>query len=299
MITIHRDTVVYAMSAENAPVARAASGDMLRFETLDCFGGQLKSEADKLVSLDWNRVNPATGPVFVEGAQPGDVLKVEILTIELDDHGVMVDAPGEGVTGRAVQEETTRILPVENGRVRFNDKLAFPLRPMIGVIGTAPAEYDISTGTPGKHGGNMDCTQIAQGATLYLPVEVEGALLAMGDLHAAMGDGEVAVCGVEIAGAVTVRVTVMKECALPTPFLIDGEKCMTICSAVSVDGACVSATMAMHRFLTREAGLTDHDAGMVMSIAGNLRICQVVDPERTVRMELPLSVPEAYGYRFA
>lgn len=298
MLTIHTDTKIHRMSENNPPVAKAKSGDTVCFETLDCFGGQLKSENDLLGGLDWDNVNPASGPLFIEGARPGDVLKVEILKIELDDHGVMVDAPGEGVTGAAVSSESTKILPVENGKVKFNEKLSFPICPMIGVIGTAAKGEGIDTGTPGSHGGNMDCTRIGEGATLYLPVNAEGALLAMGDLHARMGDGEVEVCGVEIAGKVTVKLTVLKNCKLPTPFLVNSELAMAIHSADTVDEACVGATMAMHGFLTGELGMNEHEAGMLLSVTGNLCICQVVDPEKTVRMEIPLSVTKAYGYEF-
>jgi len=299
MLTIRTDTKVHKMARDNAPAATAKSGDTVRFETLDCFGGQLRSESELLGGLDWNNINPATGPLFVEGAQPGDVLKVEILSIELDDHGVMVGAPGEGVTGCAVSDEMTKILPVSDGMIRFNENLSFPVCPMIGVIGTAPAGEPVDTGTPGAHGGNMDCTRIGAGATLYLPVNVDGALLAMGDLHARMGDGEVEVCGVEIAGAVTVRVTALKNCALPTPFLVNDEAAMAIFSADTVDEACTGATMAMHGFLTRELGMSAHEAAMLLSVAGDLRICQIVDPERTCRMEVPKSVMAAYGYEFA
>ena len=298
MLTIHTDTKIHRMSENNPPVAKAKSGDTVCFETLDCFGGQLKSENDLLGGLDWDNVNPASGPLFIEDAMPGDVLKVEILKIELDDHGVMVDAPGEGVTGAAVSSESTKILPVENGKVKFNEKLSFPICPMIGVIGTAAKGEGIDTGTPGSHGGNMDCTRIGEGATLYLPVNAEGALLAMGDLHARMGDGEVEVCGVEIAGKVTVKLTVLKNCKLPTPFLVNSELAMAIHSADTVDEACVGATMAMHGFLTGELGMNEHEAGMLLSVTGNLCICQVVDPEKTVRMEIPLSVTKAYGYEF-
>ena len=298
MLTIHTDTKIHRMSENNPPVAKAKSGDTVCFETLDCFGGQLKSENDLLGGLDWDNVNPASGPLFVEGAMPGDVLKVEILKIELDDHGVMVDAPGEGVTGAEVSSESTKILPVENGKVKFNEKLSFPICPMIGVIGTAAKGEGIDTGTPGSHGGNMDCTRIGEGATLYLPVNTEGALHAMGDLHARMGDGEVEVCGVEIAGKVTVKLTVLKNCKLPTPFLVNSELAMAIHSAETVDEACVGATMAMHGFLTGELGMNEHEAGMLLSVTGNLCICQVVDPEKTVRMEIPLSVTKAYGYEF-
>ena len=121
----------------------------------------------------------------------------------------------------------------------------------------------------------------------------------MGDLHALMGDGEVEVCGVEIAGAVTVRVTALKQCALPTPFLVNDDTFMSIFSALTVDEACVGATMSMHGFLMKELGLNEHEAGMLLSVVGYLRICQIVDPEKTCRMELPKSIAETYGYEFA
>lgn len=298
MLTIHTDTRVHVMARDNAPAACCKDGDTVCFETLDCFGGQLTSEAQKMGGLDWSNINPATGPLYVEGAQAGDVLKVEILSIELDDHGVMVHSEGERVTGRVVKGEVTKILPIENGCAKFNDKLSFPLRPMIGVIGTAPAGEGIATGTPDAHGGNMDCTRIGAGATLYLPVNVDGALLAMGDMHAVMGDGEVGVCGVEIGGAITVRVTVLKDSQLPTPFLLADDHAMTICSAQTADEAGDGATLAMHTFLTRELGMDAHDAGMLLSIAGDLRVCQVVDPQKTMRMEIPRSITRAYGYEF-
>lgn len=290
--------VIYTMSPHNAPAARCASGDVLCFETLDCFGGQITSPDQRLGGLDWDHINPATGPLWVEGAQPGDVLKVEILDIALADHGVMTDAPNEGVIGAVLTEESTRLLPIREDRAILNEKLSFPIHPMIGVIGTAPADGAVPTGTPGPHGGNMDCKRIGIGSILYLPVAVEGALLAMGDLHAAMGDGEVVVCGVEIAGRVTVRVTALRNCPLPTPFLVTPDAFMTISSAPALHAAAADATLRMRDFLFRQVGLEEHDAGMVLSVAGDVRVCQMVDPQVTCRMEVPRAVTDSYGYSF-
>lgn len=298
MLTIRRETAVYAMSPENAPVARIADGETLIFETNDCFGGQIACESDKLGALDWSRINPATGPVFVEGAQPGDTLKVEILKIDLAPQAAMVEAPGEGITGLAAQEESTKILSIAGGKALFNDKIALPIRPMIGVIGTAPESEAIPTGTPSFHGGNMDCKRIGAGATLYLPVNVPGALLAMGDLHAVMGDGEVCVCGAEIAGEVTVKVSVVKGRPLPLPFLVTESHAMAIYSAEGLDAAAEGTTLRMRGFLTDAVKLAPHEAGMLLSLAGDLRICQAVDPNKTCRMELPLDILDGCGYQF-
>ena len=298
MLRIKRDTVVYAMSPDNAPAACAKDGDTILFETMDCFSGQIRKETDQLGTLDWSRINPATGPVYIEGAQPGDMLKVEILRIDLAPQAATVESPDSGVTGLAATEEHTKILPVGEGAVVFNDAITLPECAMIGVIGTAPKEGAVSTGTPDLHGGNMDCKRIGAGATLYLPVNVEGALLAMGDLHAVMGDGEVCVCGAEIAGEVTVKVTVVKGAKMPLPFLVTKEAAMAIYSAPGLDAAAEGTTLRMRSFLIDAVGMQPHEAGMLLSLAGDLRICQCVDPNKTCRMELPLSILDKLGYQF-
>ena len=297
MLRISRDKVIYAMAAANAPVLRCKSGDIVVFETNDCFGGQIRKESDRLGSIDWSRINPATGPLFVEGAEPGDVLKVEIQKITLDSQGALCEGPGEGVTGKAIQDEATKVVAVKNGYISFNDHLQFPIDPMIGVIGTAPADgLEVNTGTPDSHGGNMDCNQIGENATLYLPVNTEGALLAMGDMHARMGNGEVCVCGIEIAGEIQVKVTVLKDCHYPTPFLVDEEKAMTIYSAPTLDEAAEGATLRMRQFLIDELHMGEHEAGFLLSTVGNVEICQCVDPNRTCRMEISKYIARQYGY---
>ena len=295
MLTIKRENAVYAMAPDNAPVATVGSGETLVFETSDCFGGQIVCESDKMGTLDWSRINPATGPVFVEGAETGDTLKVEILKIDLAAQAATIEAPGEGITGLKATEESTKILPIVDNCAIFNNKLSLPVNAMIGVIGTAPADESIETGSPSFHGGNMDCKRIGEGATLYLPVNVPGALLAMGDLHAVMGDGEVCVCGAEIAGAVTVRVSVVKGQPLPLPFLVTREHAMAIYSAEGLDAAAEGTTLRMREFLIKCAGLAPHEAGMLLSLTGDLRICQAVDPNKTCRMEVPLTVLESIG----
>lgn len=298
MLTLTPNTSIFKMAPDNKPAARVKNGETIRFETLDCFGCQIVSESQLLGGIDWSNINPATGPAYVEDAMPGDVLKVEIIDTQIADHGVITDAPNEGIIGQVLTQETTKIIPIVDGKAIFNEKLSFKVNPMIGVIGTAPAVEAIDTGTPSSHGGNMDCNRIVAGTTLYLPVNVEGALLAMGDMHALMGDGEVVVCGIEIAGVITVKVSVLKACNLPTPFLVTPEDAMTIFSAKTVDDAGIGATLRMRDFLIQEVGMEEHDAGMLLSVAGNLRICQVVDPQKTCRMEVTRYVTDQYGYVF-
>jgi len=193
-VTVSRDHVFYAFSPALSPVVRVRQGEEVILETHDCFGGQLQSEADLVESLDWARINPATGPVYFEGARPGDILRVDLLELDVPDRSTMVTIPGEGVLGDVITQMETAILTLEQGHVVFKGKVRIPKRPMIGVIGVAPAEDSVPNGTPGAHGGNMDCTLVGQGARVYFTVGVEGALLGCGDMHTVMGDGEIVVC---------------------------------------------------------------------------------------------------------
>jgi len=286
------------MSSSHHAVATAQSGDTVVFETLDCFSNKLQKESAKSSEVSWSEINPATGPLYVQGAKRGDTLKVEILDINLADHGVIASGPGFGVFGDVFQEEKTKIVPIVDGNAVFNEKLQFAINPMIGVIGTAPENEEIPTGSPGFHGGNMDCNKITKGSILYLPVNHPGALLSMGDVHATMGDGEVVGCGIEIAAAVTVKITVLTDCNLPLPFLVNAEKAMTLYSALTIDEAAKGATLNMQKFLNEELHMDYHEGAMLLSIAADLSICQMVDPLRTVRMELPKYIIGQYNYHF-
>ena len=286
----------YAFSAENPPALTVQPGEEVTLEAQDCFSNQIRSEDDVFSAVDWDKVNPATGPVFVEGADPGDTLVAHVLEIRSATQGVMTAAPGLGALGHMITEAQTRIVPITEERVLFSEQVQIPLDPMIGVIGTAPREGAIPNGTPGPHGGNMDCTLIAEGSTVYLPVEVPGALFGLGDLHAVMGDGEIFVCGVEMAGWVTVRLELLKSRLLPLPLVENQDLVATIHSHEDLDLAAQGAIEGMARLLTESVGLHLNEAGMLMSAVGQLRICQVVDPLKTCRMEFPKWALERHGF---
>jgi len=295
MYRVTRNHMIYSMSAANEPVLRVEDGATVVFETCDCFENQIQTPDTKFEALDWNRINPAAGPVFVQGAEPGDILVVKIERIEVADKGAMLTGPDLGVLGDSLEENAIRIVPVLDGRAVYAGKVELPLSPMIGVIGTAPAGAAVACGTPGPHGGNMDCKKIAAGTTLYLPVNVPGALLALGDLHAAMGDGEVSVCGLEVPGEVTVTVKVLKGESLPLPLVKTSEAIYVIASEKSLDEAVVSATRGLAGLLEDKGGLSKHDAVNLLSLVGNVQICQVVDPLKTVRFELALTYLQQLG----
>jgi amidase len=283
------DKAIYAFSGDNVPVMTALPGETVIFETLDCFGGEIRTAEDRFESVGWDKINPATGPLFIEGAEPGDTLAVEILDIEVGDQGVMTAVPGMGAAGERIRESITMIVPVINGLVHFGD-LIFEARPMIGVIGTAPAIDRVPTGTPGPHGGNMDSEVIAKGSTVYLPVAVHGALLAMGDLHALMGDGEVLICGVEVPGRVTVSTRLLKKRAWPCPLIETDSAYYVVHSAETLDEAAAGAVKHALDLMVACTERSPEESLALLSIQGNLQISQVVDPLKTVRMEVPKAI---------
>ena len=297
-VKINRSQVFYAFDPTLKPVARLNLGEEGIMETHDCFEGQLKTEKDLIDRLDWEHVNPATGPVYIEGTRPGDILRVDLLEMEVGWQSIMVTLPGEGALGDVITEMETAVLKVDGDDVVYKGKVRVPKKPMIGVIGVAPASGSVPTGTPGAHGGNMDCTLVTAGASLFFTVGVEGALFGAGDFHAAMGDGEIVICGAETPGQFRFKASVVNSLqGLPTPFLCDQKVVATIFSAPTLDEAASGATHAMAQFLTEFVKMPVNDAGMLMSLAGELKFCQVVDPEKTVRFEFPRAVLEQYGFR--
>ena len=290
MKVITDDSVVYQMSSANRPVFHVEPGEIVIFETKDCFSNQIRSERDLFSAVDWARVNPATGPLAIKGAESGDALVVDILDVEVKHPGIMVAVPGMGAAGHLIFKTETRIIPIVAGSVVINDKLRLPVMPMVGVIGTAPAGDPIPCGTPGHHGGNLDTRHITKGARVYLPVFVQGGNLCIGDLHALMGDGEVVVCGVEVAGRVTVRVNLLKNINLKNPILETAESYYTIASAETLDRAVQQAFEDMLNLVMSRTGLDVNSAAMILSVAGHLEISQVVDPLKTARMRLPKTV---------
>lgn len=285
--TVPAEQYVYAMDKDNPPALTVPSGSSLIFETCDCFHGQIQSEAQTIDSLNWDRINPATGPVFIEGAEPGDSLKVTIRKIEFTGNGIMAAIPDVGIFGDEIAQSGIKILRVQEHGIDFANDVILPVRPMIGVIGTAPATDAIPCGTPGSHGGNMDCTKIAPGSTLYLPVFHTGGLLSMGDAHACMGDGEIMGTGVEIPARIYVDVKVEKQLSISDPLLETDAMVYSIASCDTLEAASKKAAENIRNMVIQKLDMDKNTVGMLLSAIGNVEVCQIVDPKVTVRYGVP------------
>ena len=282
MKKINRDSCVYEMNAGNKPVLHVSPKEQVVFETWDALHSRKRTEN----GVEYTDYNPAAGPVYVDGAEPGDILSVRIDKIEVESKGVVVCGPEMGTLCKILDKSASKEIKIENGMAIFSDKIKLPLNKMIGVIGTAPTDEIIPNSTPDYHGGNLDCKEVREGATVLLPVFVSGALLALGDLHAVMADGEIGMSGLEICGCVTVTIDVIKDEKLPLPMIVNDEYIMTLASHVDLDIAVEMATENMVRYLESK-NFDLYDAVMLVSMIGDVQICQVVDPKKTIRVSFP------------
>ncbi len=283
----YRDGQVYAFAPDLRPKATVQPGEAFEVECQDSCGGQIRTEADLLSKIDLDHVNGATGPIEIAGAAPGDVLRISILGLKVGRRGYVGIEPRLGVLGDDVGEAKTRIVPIRNGIARFSDDLRLPISPHIGTIGVATAGERLSTFYPGDHGGNLDTREIRAGNTLYLPVFQAGAMLALGDIHALMADGEVCVTGIETDGVARLRVELVKGLSLRRPVVETRDAWCVLASAPDLDEAARLATSDGVGLLARGRGMDWEDAYMLASLVADLRISQDVDPNRTCKLIVP------------
>lgn len=284
MRIIDTDHVIYTFEPGLKAVDTIKDGETVSIHTHDCFLQQVQSEQDLVTQIDFSQVNPATGPFYVENADIGDVLKIDILDIRVADKGAVVVLPGGGLLGGRVKDPMTRIVEIQDGMVDF---LGFkrPIDPMIGVIGVSPGEDQLTavTGTPGNHGGNMDTTDVRIGNTLYFPVREAGAMLALGDCHAVMGDGEICISGLEVQADVVLKVSVIKNVDLNWPIVESEDEIIVITSETTLEETVMSAGFEMTDLVRRVRNLKWEEAYMFNSLFVDFKISQVVNPHKTVR----------------
>ncbi len=274
------------------PVATIAPGDVVELETLDPGGGQIRPETTPaaLVGLDFERVNPVTGPIFVDGAEPGDAIRIRVESLTPAGWGWTALIPDFGLLERDFRTPALHLWSFDPAAktVDFKGLARVPLKPMVGSIGlalAAPGAHDVLP--PRRVGGTMDIRDIGPGTELYLPVEVAGGLLSFGDGHAAQGEGEVCGTGLESAMKLAARVDLVKGLALEGPeFVTDGPvqrhldgQGYYVTTGIGAD-LMQNATDAVRRMvdlLGRRHRLAAEDAYMLCSVCGDLRISEIVD----------------------
>ena len=275
----------------NKPIMEVSPGETVKIETYDCFADAVRPgrELDKLLESGAPIYdNPVTGPIYIQGAEKGDVLKVEILDIKVPELGVTTIVPGFGALEGWLTKmpPITKFTTIRNNLIYYKTdhgkEVQLPLKSFIGTIGVAPPIESVSTITPHKYGGNMDVAEICPGNILYLPIGVKGALFAAGDVHAAQGDGEICGTAVEVPATITLRFDVIKGKTIEWPRIESQDEIMAVCSARPLEDAARLAFRELIDWMHSDYGFSTYDAYMLLSLAGKARIAQIVDPLYTV-----------------
>ena len=288
LYSLSDEKYITAFSGDAVPVLYVPDGATVSVKTQDCYMNNLRAADDPRGPAPGPAIgcNPATGPIFVEGALPGDTLACDILSIEVGEYASMRISKRGGFMKDRVTEPITRCVPLKDGFAELAG-VKMPLDPMIGVIGVAPEAGEIDTETPGAHGGNMDARLIRAGSTVYLPVRHPGALLALGDVHAKMGDGELCICGLECPATVTLRVRVIHGWQETWPVLRGEDGAFSVlASGEDLDEAARFAADGMLDFLSRRTHIDVNELILLMSLVCHLEVCQVVDPLITARVRI-------------
>ena len=283
---------VYGPYAE--PVMRIAPGDVVAVETLDAFGGAIKTE-DDLPSqvLNMPFVNPQNGPIAVEGAEKGDVLAVHIhsllprgpqpvgTTALIPSFGALV-ADGNQMLNAPIAERVKKMEVTPAGGVKFSDRVILPYEPFVGTMGVSPEIEAVSSLQPDYWGGNMDCPDVAPGAIIYFPVQRKGAHFFIGDCHGRQGDGELCGVAVEIPATVTLQIDLIKGWSIPGVRIETEDFIMSLGSARPMEDAARMAYRDLIRWLVEDYDFEESEAYFLATQAGKMRVGNMVDPKYTL-----------------
>jgi amidase len=276
------------------PLATVQVGDTLVVETADNFAlyRDMQSEDDLVEALPLSQVNPLTGPIWVEGSEPGDTVVIEVVDITVEDQGHIALIPNVGVLRNHTKSPHTKIWKIRDGEAILNEDIRFPIRPVIGTFGTMPAEEGVYAIHPGPHGGNLDDTNLTVGAVYYMPVFVPGAMVMVGDVHANQGDSEIAM-GIEIDAEVTLRfVELIRDDRMPYARIETADRWIFPADAPTLEEAVERSALYAAEFLAERLDISMEDATYALCAVGDVRISQAAFAHYnvTVRTEVPKSI---------
>lgn len=275
----------YLFSRYIEPIATVKPGEVVAIYTKDAFEDRITKETDKPSEILTNYLNPQTGPIYIEGAEPGDTLVVHIIDIEpTRDWAVSILKPGfGGLTATDLTPMLHEPLPekvwiykLKDGMLTHNERLSFPWRPFLGTIGTAPDLEALSALTPFNHGGNMDVPDTKPGNSVHLPVRVPGAYFYTGDVHAGQGEGELCGVALEISGKVTLKFELIKGREIKWPRIESPTELMAVGSARPMEDAARIAYMELIDWLV-ELGWDRFEAYQALTQVGKLSVGNMVD----------------------
>ena len=282
MKRLSRDHILYYLDPATPPAITVESGEELVVETWDAFEGIRDPEVLEAKSLK----GPAIGPIFVNGATPGDALRVDFISVTPKEGPAHMVMPGRGFLEEDFTEAYPTVMEIQGGDLVLPNGIRLPMMPSMGLVATTPTYVQSTASDSGPYGGDIDMKELVEGSSLFLPVFVEGGLLALGDCHAVVGDGAVAGTGAECSSDTHIRVTVEKGMGIASPRAITPDYFVVLSHGDDLGPAMKQAVRYMVDFLVDEKGMTPYDAYTLCSLAGDVRVSRTFRPISPVKMML-------------
>jgi amidase len=282
MKRIGREHHIYVLDPGNDPAITVDSGEELMVETWDAFEGVRDPDVLQARSLK----GPATGPIYVNGAEPGDALRVDFISITTKEGAAHMVLPDRGFLEEEYTDAYPTVMSLEDGNLVMPTGVRLPINPSMGVVATTPTYPQQTASDSGPYGGDIDMKELVAGSTIYLPVFVPGGMLALGDCHAIVGDGAVAGTGAECSSDAHIRVTVEKGMGITSPRALTPDHFIVLSHGEELGPAMKQAVRDMVDFLVEAKGMSAYDAYTLLSLAGDIRVSRTFRPISPVKMML-------------
>ena len=282
MKRIGREHHIYVLDPGNDPAITVDSGEELMVETWDAFEGVRDPDVLRARSLK----GPATGPIYVNGAEPGDALRVDFISITAKEGAAHMVLPDRGFLEEEYTDAYPTVMSLEDGNLVMPTGVRLPINPSMGVVATTPTYPQQTASDSGPYGGDIDMKELVAGSTIYLPVFVPGGMLALGDCHAIVGDGAVAGTGAECSSDAHIRVTVEKGMGITSPRALTPDHFIVLSHGEELGPAMKQAVRDMVDFLVEAKGMSAYDAYTLLSLAGDIRVSRTFRPISPVKMML-------------
>lgn len=277
--------ICHRFCAEDEPAIRVNSGETFSVTTTDRFKDVSRSDADFAKS---EIVRSMNGPIYVDGVKAGDTIKLDFLSMTpAEPQAYVLALPGAGALGGRISSFAMISVQVSETEVVFPSGVSIPFRPMLGQIGVAPEAGEAQMGDTGAFGGQMSICEVSAGSALYLPVFHDGAYLAMGDSHLAMGDGESTSSGAEGSMNITMRASISRELKVREPIIITADHVITFGRGKTLNEAGEIATLAMSDLLMERMGVAVEESAMLIGCASDLRSALALYPPYSMKMLMP------------
>lgn len=286
---VTREQLSYEMDKSTQPALTAKDGSVVKIKIKDHFNGQIHEERLHYGEIDWKQISPTSGPIYIDAAEPGDLLAITIEKIKITSNDtVLLNGPNIGLLANLLPTNSIRRYKIQNSKIIYSEHINIRVQKTIGLLKTESITETKPFHKPTNCGGTLDSAYLTEGSTIFLPVEKQGALLHVGDVHATVGLGKITSSSAEIPAEVTLRLQILKNKKAPTPVIIQNNHLICLASDETIESAAGTALQNMVDLLTATGKMTIEDAVFLLSLNGDFEVCQLSKPSRIASIKLPL-----------